>query len=494
MALNLIIDPWIPVRRVDGSAVVIAPWQMADAELAFPDWPRADLNLACLELLIGLVFLADPPADVDDWRDRRAPDPDRLRDRLAPFAPAFELLGDGPRFLQDREPLERAGATPNPPDMLFIDSAGGQTLRNNADLMVRRGRYPAPEFALAAMALYTLQAHAPSGGRGNRTSMRGGGPLVTLVDPGGGLWPLVWANVPDGQPAPVDALPWMRPTRTSEHGEQVFRNDSHPMEAFFGMPRRLRLLAESGQVTGVVQKPFGTNYAGWEHPLTPHYRVKAGGELLPRHPRAGPFGYRQWLGIVEKRPGNGADMARRAQMLDLWGLRARRLADVIVAGWAMDNMKPRDFVFSRAPLLDLPDDKAEALEGMVQAAELVSRQLAYALSPVLAEGAAREAGRESFYAATQATFEALATRLASAEADAAALAAEWLAWIRAAAHNIFDRIAMPGLGDRDSKAQAEIVASRRTLGIVCAGYGKAGRDIFAALGLAPPEQKRKGAA
>ena len=117
------------------------------------------------------------------------PDPDRLRERLTPYMPAFELSGEGPRFLQDFDPLE---GKPNPPDMLFIDSAGQQTARNNADLMVRRGRYDALSPSLAAMALYTLQAHAPAGGSGNRTSMRGGGPMVTLVDPhrdgGCGRW------------------------------------------------------------------------------------------------------------------------------------------------------------------------------------------------------------------------------------------------------------------------------------------------------------------
>lgn len=73
--LNLVNDAWIPVRRRDGSRTVIAPWQMADDGLAFPDWPRPDLNIACLELLIGLVFLADPPRDAEDWEDRRPPIP-----------------------------------------------------------------------------------------------------------------------------------------------------------------------------------------------------------------------------------------------------------------------------------------------------------------------------------------------------------------------------------------------------------------------------------
>ena len=117
--LNLIADPWIPVLHRDGTTSTIAPWQMVGRHLLRPAWPRADLDLACWELLIGFVFLADPPRDADDWEGRREPDPDRLRDRLARYAPAFDLLGDGPRFLQ--ETVARDG-TASGPDMLLIES------------------------------------------------------------------------------------------------------------------------------------------------------------------------------------------------------------------------------------------------------------------------------------------------------------------------------------------------------------------------------------
>ena len=477
--LNLITDRWIPARRHDGSRTTIAPHEMADPALAFPDWPRPDLNIACLELLAGLVFMADPPHDAEDWAARQVPDPERLRECLAPYAPAFELLGDGPRFLQDHEAFETGTSDPNPAEMLLIDSAGGQTLRNNADLMVKRDRYPALPLPLAAVALYTLQAHAPSGGKGNRTSMRGGGPMVTLVDPGGGLWPLVWANVPDGSPAPVEALPWMRATRTSESGQTVVEEDSHPIEAFFGQPRRLRLIAEDDTVTGVVQRPYGTNYAGWMHPLTPYYRQKVGSELLPRHPRAGAFGYRNWLGIVLQRPSTADDTARRARVLELWSERLGPAAEVIVAGWAMDNMKPRDFVFSRAPLLYLDDAQAERVEGLVMAADRLAVALRDAMVPLLAEGETRE----GFYLATQSAFEA---RLARLNLDVEAEAKGWLDDLRRVALAQFDALALPGLAERDTREQAAIVAARRYLGATFAGYGKYGRDAFTALGLIPP--------
>ena len=65
MPLNLIRDPWIPVATASGPRT-IRPDQIAEADVLFPAWPRADLNVACVELLIGLVALADPPVSRED--------------------------------------------------------------------------------------------------------------------------------------------------------------------------------------------------------------------------------------------------------------------------------------------------------------------------------------------------------------------------------------------------------------------------------------------
>ncbi len=491
--LNLLRDAWIPILHADGTRSVIAPWQIADDSIAFPDWPRADLNVACLELLIGLVFMADPPRDSADWKERQQPDPARLRQSLARYEASFELMGNGPRFMQDLEPLEAAdGAEPNGPDMLFLDSAGGETVRNNADLSVKRDRYPRLSFPTAAMALFTLQAHAPSGGAGNRTSMRGGGPLVTLIDPGTSLWRLVWANVPDGKPAAPGRLPWVRPCVTSNRGDMVFPNDEEGelLEAFFGMPRRLRLVGDDGGVTGMVQRPYGTNYAGWEHPLTPHYRKRAGGELLPRHPRAGPFGYRNWLGVIARRS-SPDDTARRARVLDLWRQRLNREVDVLVAGWSMFKMKPRDFVFSRAPLVDLDGERLEWMEGLVEAADQFGGALWGALTPVLAEGHARDAAREDLHFRTQGAFEAALAGLQQVDAVRADIGRAWLSALHDTAFKLFDALALPGLAEREVKDQQEIVTARRGLGVSFAGYGELGRPAYLALGLEPPSPRAK---
>ncbi|MCA0906954.1 type I-E CRISPR-associated protein Cse1/CasA [Ruegeria marisrubri] len=486
--MNLIADAWIPVRRTGGRDV-IRPDQIAEPDVLFPDWPRADLNLACLELLIGLVYLACPAQDADDWAARR-PDPQGLRDALAPLAPAFNLLGEGPRFLQDFDPID---GSLNPPDMLFIDSAGDSTAKKNADLMVKRARYPRLDPALAAMALYTLQAFAPSGGAGNRTSMRGGGPMVTLVRPEApGLWPLIWANVPDGVPLgadELDELPWMRPTETSENEQLTVPPDGdipHP-EVFFGQPRRLRLEHSEGKIQKVVQKKHGTMYHGWLHPLSPYYHDK--NEKRCKHPKPGAFGYRNWRGIVLLN--DGAD---RAQCLETFLNRTDSApCRLLVGGWAMSNMSPLDFIWSEAPVFPL-DPQGEDLAGrLVEAAE----QAGYALASAVRQGRGEDdlttgAGaraREVFFAATQASFEARLRDVVNGQGDR--VPEDWLKDLRGAALRIFDAEVMPGLADLSETRRQAAVAARKSLLSTFSGYGGVGVRVFKALRMPPPKTKRK---
>ena len=486
MPLNLIKDAWIPVLDRSGKRRVIAPWQMADVDLDRPDWPRPDLNLACLELLIGFVFLTDPPVDTDDWEDREAPDPGRLKDRLARFAPAFNLTGEGALFLQD---LEHLLGEPKPPDMLFIDSAGASTATKNADLMVHRARYRSLDLPLAAMALYTLQAHAPSGGAGNRTSMRGGGPMVTLIDPGQGLWPLIWANVPDDWPGDPASLPWMQPTQTScKNGSERYPQQGLEAEAFFGMPRRLRLVAEADRIIGVVQRKHGANYAGWVHPLTPYYRIKEGAELLPKHPKAGRFSYRNWLGVVVN--GDPNALSETGKSLSMWHERSGgRQAHLIVAGWAMGKATPLDFIWSEPPMLTLPDGGL-LLRGMIGAADLFGNSLRDALKPALGGGEARDAALEAFFDDTQSAFEAHAAELVSGK-DGAEVAGAWLVDMRRVALRLFDAQSRPGLAARPVSKQHDIVRARANLCAAFSGGKGNGAKAFALLGMEQLKRKKK---
>ncbi|MDR5653472.1 hypothetical protein [Ruixingdingia sedimenti] len=109
-------------------------------------------------------------------------------------------------------------------------------------------------------------------------------------------------------------------------------------------------------------------------------------------------------------PADEADLRRRARCLDTCERRVlprdRAGASVIVAGYAMDNMKPRDFTWSRQPPLPLEAEVGLTLIAMIQSAEAFGLALCGALKVVAGEGSAPEALREEFFIATQATFGA----------------------------------------------------------------------------------------
>ena len=404
--MNLIDDPWIPVRRRGGEQERLAPWQLTDGHEENPvvalDAPRPDFNGALLQFLIGLLQVATPPAAVDDsdweaWLEE-PPNPDVLRQRFIPYAEAFQLDGEGPRFMQDLDAEAVIGQEPI--KALLIDAPGSQTLKNNADHFIKRGGVEALCPACAAMALFTLQTNAPSGGAGHRTSLRGGGPLTTLVvlDPVGDgleetLWRNLWLNVLNkqsyslltGNPAleeKKDIFPWLAPTRiSSKGGTDTYAEDVHPLQMYWAMPRRIRLdwesvaagecdlCGESSEqlLKHYATKNYGVNYNGsWEHPLSPHRIDKKSGELIPLHPQQGGFSYRHWLAWS-----NGNDLVRAALVVREFTNLSRRAEGsqlrMAAFGYDMDNMKARCWYESTVPLYTIDEAHREKFAHLVDA-------------------------------------------------------------------------------------------------------------------------------
>jgi CRISPR system Cascade subunit CasA len=247
IVFNLLTDQWLPARRADGRVDVIRPAQVTSSIETNPvisiEWPRADFRMACIEFLIGLTATACPPADEEDgWIDgwESPPSPDTLADAFTPLTHAFDLDGPGPRFLQDFDELP---GEPDSPETLLIEAPGANTRRNNTALLVKAGRVTRLSRPAAAMALFTLQCYAPSGGRGNLTSVRGGGPLTTLAVPPinhGPLWKLIWANTPSGRGGPglptdlSRIFPWLAATRTADRFPATTPAEAHPLQVFWG--------------------------------------------------------------------------------------------------------------------------------------------------------------------------------------------------------------------------------------------------------------------
>jgi len=532
MPFSLINDSWLPVLRQNSGPARIRPAQITENIETDPviaiDWPRADFRLATLEFLIGLLASACPPPGRRHWPElyRNPPSLAALDTAFAPLAFAFELDGDGPRFMQDFEDL---AAEPNDIANLLIEAPGEQTIKKNADLLNKRGQVKTLSRAAAAMALFTLQTYAPAGGAGNRTGLRGGGPLTTLAIPPHPrtipLWQLLWANVPEGKPAmPEDLphiLPWLAPTRTSENDKKVPPAAPDDRLAFWGTPRRIRLdfSAEPGalcDLTGITdamivktwrQRPNGANYDNFRHHLTPYYRPKPKEPMwLPVHPQPGGVGYRHFLGLVfaskadeSRSPAVSISTYRSKDRMqtasDLHNAPWRLLA----AGYDMDNMKARSFVESELPVFDAPSPQAmdlhdEILAGLINGADECATQLRQAVRAALFSDGAKPdtnaalftALRAEFWQQTEQAFQDCAAR-AAAGAARQEVSAAFLTVLRAVTLKLFAEAAPITGSDHPER----VAAAAKWLGIALHGAGKSGRKLYEALGLDLPEAKPK---
>ena len=532
-SFNLISEPWLPVQRRSGATGWVAPSQINERISEDPivgfAWPRPDFNGAAHEFLIGLLATAAAPPDDDGWTEWwwQPPKPETLEERFTRVAHAFNLDGPGPRFLQDTDPLN--GAKTEQVGALLMDAPGAQTLRNNADLFVKRGGTAALCRAAAAMALYTLQAYAPSGGAGHRTSLRGGGPMTTLVvaehGQGQTLWGRLWPNVETqeeiGRRATEvlrprdDALvfPWLAATRTSQKngGKSTSQPDVHPLQAYWGMPRRIRLqfedadgrrcsLTNTEDAVVVAQyrtKNYGANYVSesFNHPLSPYYRQREGKARLPVHPKPGGITYRLWPGLV-CRTGDG--LGDPAQVVRHWRDKDGGDARVMAFGYDMDNMKARAWVEGEMPVWQLSGIEDFVLRATA-GAEVVARLLTNAVKSALYDSPKNARGdyrfvAEVFYRETEPRLHASLREArqqieANRDADDPPRAAceGWRTALDKSARRLFHHYApTEGLEDRDMR---RLVKASFFLQLALRGQGKEGRSLFNALALPPPAKQ-----
>lgn len=411
MAYNLIDERWIPVVRQSGRTELIAPAQVVEREdppLRIAS-PRPDFDGALLEFLIGLLQTAAAPTTERAWENEfeTPPSVKALRARLEKVHEAFFLDGDGPRFMQDLTVAEDPKAGSEPIGALLIDRIGESGLGESPTLFAKPGLVEALGYPAAAAALMTLQSYAPAGGRGQLTSLRGGGPLTTLVV-SGDLWTTVWANVlprPEFEArvpgdasngSPMGTFPWMGKTRTSEssRGKATLPESVHPLQHLWGLPRRVRLVFGEAEVgtcsvsgaTGVpvvrayVNRPDGTSYEGdFRHPWTPYSQIKPNEPWNPKKGSSEGLPYRDWpllvTGNAARVPAIVVSHVARTRRREI--LRELRLG---VFGYAMENMKPLRWCRAETPLITIGPNLADAFAADVEALVGASEEIRKTLS------------------------------------------------------------------------------------------------------------------
>ena len=100
--MNLTTEPWIPIVWANGHPGTVS---LCDAFARGEDIRdlavRPHERIALMRLLICIAQAAlDGPTDHDDWKVCRAKITPAARDYLKRWQKAFELFGDGQRFLQ----------------------------------------------------------------------------------------------------------------------------------------------------------------------------------------------------------------------------------------------------------------------------------------------------------------------------------------------------------------------------------------------------------
>ncbi|MBN9430528.1 MAG: type I-E CRISPR-associated protein Cse1/CasA [Burkholderiales bacterium] len=469
-----LLQEWLSAQGTTGS-ITISPAEIGDPQWRDLEALRPDFRGAVYQFLIALLQTAYPPEDREHWHERwrQPPTPAELTTAFEPYRHAFLLENEGPAFLQDYDLPAQANQVPVLDLLIDAGSDSNRYFNKPAD---------EPGFCerCFVQALLTLQLNAPAGGRGVRTSVRGGGPLTTLLlpaDPQATLWQRLWLNV-----LPLDALdyprwgeatevlPWLSPTRASDGptGQETqpqldHRREAHqvhPLQAWWSMPRRIRVDGSTAKVGDcmlcgahsvrvirhVRTRHGGTNYTGnWMHPLTPYY-LDTKGEKPPisgKGHQAG-RGYRDWLGLVIGTEDHQPDAARvvrvfnadpRAPAARLWCF-----------GFSMSNMKALCWYDSTLPVHNIPGNRMKPFTAAVNALLDVANEAAMALRDQV-RAAWNRAGSEpavsqSFWQRSESSFYEQLQLLSELDfsSDDALLSCqrEWLLRTRSLALELFD--------------------------------------------------------
>lgn len=415
--MNLLTSKWLPVIGLNGETKTISLADIGDPAITNLNLPRADFQGAAYQLIIGVLQTVLAPEDSKSWlaRFETPPSVDDLSNAFAPIEHAFNLIGekpDSPLFMQDLDPLE--SAKPSAVTSLLVEAPGDNGIKLNTDFFIKRGFVEQMSLPMAALALFTLQVNAPSGGQGHRTGLRGGGPMSTLVlsnQPDASLWQKLWLNViskkwlADNSKADWSnpnfndgsVFPWLAPTITSEKKAVVLPTDAHPLHRYWAMPRRIRLNFEDspGQcditgeeteqvVTHYRTQNYGNNYSGdWRvHPFTP-YRgdpKKPDAEYLSIKGQPGGITYKQWeilrFACPDKQAHNSALVVSHMNLLA--NRLRRKMKDQLrlwVFAYDMDNMKPRGFYSTEMPFAVMPAKLEEYFFGEVLALQKLASEI-----------------------------------------------------------------------------------------------------------------------
>ena len=413
MSYDLLEEKWIPVRCKSGARRFIAPWQIAEVDdpPVDIDTGRPDFDCAGIQFLIGLLQTAFTPPDEASWRSLHDEPPTamELRDWLAPLRGKFELLGDGPRFMQDWTLAGRTDLEPRPVYDLLVDAPGENTNKYNKDLFSKRWFDPKAGLspAASAFALLSAQYTGLGVGPGFYVGVRGGGPLNTLIS-GENIWLQAWRNVLDAGAwrnggsvsagADHDRFPWFHKHADPKYHVEVNAETVAPEWVFWAMPQRryltgevfgsCQLFPELGDVqtfTGILtaNKGFDHKNGCFDHPLSP-YRTPADSPPTSIKGSRRAVSFAEWPALFLGGT-SGQRISAPARVIRRWRMTAGLPeVSITLAGFDANKAKAEAWCHGRVPALSVLDAHVPSLfsgaAALVAAAEFSHSQLAKAFA------------------------------------------------------------------------------------------------------------------
>jgi CRISPR system Cascade subunit CasA len=522
--MNLVKDPWLPMRLQDGTEQVLPMSQISRSDVVDFALPRADFQGAAYQFAIGLLQTVFAPKGQTEWVRLfdTPPSEETLKSAFQSVEHAFHGDGDGPLFMQDLDLLEKQ--KPTTVSGLLIEAPGENGIKNNTDHFIKRGIGEQMSLEMALLALFTLQINAPAGGAGHRVGLRGGGPLTTLIQPStetATLWQKLWLNVINREDWVYDdpdftdgsVFPWLAPTKLSDKkNTEIYENskDINLLHMFWAMPRRIRLEVQhresvchiSGKtaqkvVTDYRTQNYGHNYSGnWSHPLTPYKGdpKKPEAEWLSIKGQPGGLHYKIWDVLSFSSDTQAQKCAAVVSHFEVLSKHYRKALKQVrsrlwVFGYDMDNMKARCWYSASMPLFQFDPEQQNNLLVEVKYLQKLSSDALWHLrsevkaawfeSPSDAKGDMSFIDLEFWQRTENLFFDAIANLMKEMEEDddrqqlSTAVAKIWLTKLQFVVLGLFDEYALSELGSE--RTMIKRIEARQSL----SGWLYGGKDIKA---------------
>ena len=260
---------------------------------------------------------------------------------------------------------------------------------------------------------------------------------------------------------------------------------------------------DSRMIAGFRTKNHGTQYVGWEHPLSPYYAGKRVNEVLPVHPQPGGIGWRDWLPLLHAEAGSGKKPSASVSAFTSERADAVGLSNFSIRAFGYDakNAKLRSWVSASYPGFPATDSARlntliATVRALVDATDVAAFLVKAAV--VSARHASGDASddytqvKSALWHATEAWFFSRMETLVRADdirAESALTKQDYVVVLTRESLRIFDEYAPSDA--THPEVLRRVIRERFSLGNSLRGWGKMGDKISVALDREAPMAKQE---